>query len=296
VIAAMVLSAGKGTRMRPLTDWRAKPLAPVGDRPALAHVVDALASAGITRIVANAHHRAGDVRAFAERDGRFVVSEEQDLLGTAGGVAHARALLGDGGDVLVWNGDILATVDVRALVAAHRADGTLLVRPGAAGSGNVGLAADGRVVRLRKETVLPGEVRGGEFLGVHVVGRALVRDLPARGCLVGDAYLPAMRAGGRLDAALYDGAFWDIGTVGAYLDANLAWLAARGVAAWVEGGAHVAPGVTLDRVLIHAGARVTGRGVLARAVLWEGATCEAPEDAVVVAPQGRARVADSAAE
>ncbi len=300
----MVLSAGLGTRMRPLSDWRAKALAPVGDRPALAHVVDALAGAGITRVVANAHHRAADVRAFAARDGRFVVSEEAELLGTAGGVQQARPLLGDG-DVLVWNGDILAAVDAGALIRAHRAggggsgsgrDGTLLVRTGAAGSGNVGLAADGRVVRLRRETVLPGEVRGGEFLGVHVVGRALVAGLPERGCLVGDVYLPAMRAGARLFAFPFDGPFWDIGTIGTYVEANLAWLAARGVDAWVADGARVDPDVELAGVLVHAGARVTGRGRLARAIVWEDATCEAPAEGVVVAKEGRAEMVRDSAE
>lgn len=288
----MVLSAGKGTRMRPLTEWRAKPLAPVGDRPALAHVLDSLTRAGTGRVVVNAHHRAADVRAFGAADGRFVVSEEADLLGTAGGVAQARGLLGPG-NVLVWNGDILADVDVARLVAAHRTDATLVVRPGPPGSvgaGNVGIAADGRVVRLRGETVAPGEVRGGEFLGVHVVGGALVTALPARGCLVGDVYLPAMRAGAHLEAFLHAGAFWDIGTVSAYVDANMAWLAARGERAWVAPGAHVAEEVDLDGAVIHAGARVTGRGKLARAIVWEGAACEAPLSGVVIAREGRAKV------
>jgi mannose-1-phosphate guanylyltransferase len=290
VIAAMVLSAGLGTRMRPLTEWRAKPLAPVGDRPALAHVLDAVARGGVGRVVVNAHHRAGDVRAFAAADGRFVVSEEADLLGTAGGVAHARSLLGDG-DVLVWNGDILADVDVARLVRAHRTDATLVVRPGTAGSvgaGNVGLATDGRVVRLRNETVAAGEVAGGEFLGVHVVGRELARGLPARGCLVGDVYLPAMRAGARLEAFPYAGAFWDIGTVAAYVDANMAWLAARGEHAWVAPGAEVSPDVELHDAIVHAGARITGRGRVSRTIVWDGASCEAPLDGVVVAREGRA--------
>ncbi len=285
----MVLSAGLGTRMRPLTDWRAKPLAPVGDRAALAHVIDALAAAGVTRIVANAHHHAADMRAFAVRDGRFAVSEELDLLGTAGGVHHARSLLGDG-DVLVWNGDILATVDVAELLRAHRADATLLVRMGKTGTGNVGVDEGGRVVRLRRETVAPGEVQGGEFLGVHIVGRALVRRLPERGCLVGDVYLPAMRSGARLEAAPFAGTFWDIGTVSAYVDANLAWLAERGLTSWVADGARVADGVELDGALVHAGARITGHGRLRRSIVWDDATCEAPADGVVVAKEGRAVV------
>src|SRR5258706_15827748 len=103
--ATMILCAGLGSRLRPLSDWRAKPLVPVGDRPAVAHVLDRVRAAGAPRVVVNAHHRADDVRAFLPRD--IALSHEADLLGTAGGVAHAASLLGDG-DVVVWNGDILA--------------------------------------------------------------------------------------------------------------------------------------------------------------------------------------------
>ena len=101
----MILCAGLGTRLRPLTDWCAKPLVPIGDRPALAHILDRLVG---TRAVVNAHHRAADIEAFARARSRdLLVSVEPDLLGTAGGIAHASPLLGSG-DILVWNGDILA--------------------------------------------------------------------------------------------------------------------------------------------------------------------------------------------
>src|SRR5580693_8036978 len=136
----MVLAAGLGTRLRPLTDQRAKPLVPVGDRAALAHVLDRLRAAGVPHAVVNAHHHADQVSAFVRGGSWDVrVSEERELLGTAGGVAHARALLG-GGDLLLWNGDILAEVDLAALVGAHvashvassvgsRSSATLVVQP-----------------------------------------------------------------------------------------------------------------------------------------------------------------------
>ena len=286
----MILAAGLGTRMRPLSAWRAKPLAFVGDRPALEHVLQAVRRAGVTRVVVNAHHRAEDVHAFAAgQSAELRVSEETELLGTAGGVHHARALLGDG-DVLVWNGDILADVDAHALVRAHRSLATLVGRPGARGSGNVGLADDGRVVRLRAETTAPGETRGGEFLGIHVLGQVLRRELPARGCLVGDVLLPALRRGARVDAFVTDASFSDIGTLGAYLGANLAWLAARSVRSFVAPGAQVADGVELDRAIVLEGARVSGRGTLSRVVVWPGAACAAPLANAVVAPEGIAYV------
>jgi mannose-1-phosphate guanylyltransferase len=282
----MILAAGLGTRMRPLSTWRAKALAPVGDAPAIAHFVGALRRAGVARIVVNAHHRADDVRAFARTDGGLVVSEEEAILGTAGGVLRAAGLLGDG-DVLVWSGDILAPdLDAARLVAAHRAEATLAVRPLPRGAGNVGIAEDGRVVRLRHETIAPGEVRGGEFFAIHVLGARLRARLPPLGCLVGDVYLPALRAGARLEAFVTDAHFWDIGTPANYLAANLAWLAGR--RAFVAEGADVAAGVRLEHAVVGKGAAVLGD--LESVVVWDGARVEAPLAQAIVAPEGIVRL------
>jgi NDP-sugar pyrophosphorylase family protein len=292
MIPAMILSAGLGTRMRPVSEWRAKPLAPVGDRPAIAHILGALRGAGIRRIVTNAHHRAEDVQSFARADGELEVTEERDLLGTAGGVAFAREKLGEG-DVLVWNGDILGAPRITDLCAMHRAEATLVVVPGPKGHGNVGLAKDGRVVRLRNETTAPGEVQGGEFAGIHVLGAELRRALPEIGCLVGDVYLPALRSGARIDAMGISG-FVDIGTIEGYLAANFQWLEMNGKVsgghAYVAPGADVSPRVTLHNAIVHPHAIVRGTGRVTRVVVWEDAVCEAPVADAVVAPQGVAHV------
>src|SRR6185295_4138673 len=101
--SAMVLSAGFGTRLRPLTDELAKPLMPVGDRPMLAHVIDALSRGGVEDVVVNTHHRGGDFVPQIERLGLAIhVVHESKILGTAGGVANASRTLGTG-DVVVWN-------------------------------------------------------------------------------------------------------------------------------------------------------------------------------------------------
>jgi mannose-1-phosphate guanylyltransferase len=286
----MVLAAGLGTRLRPLTEKCAKPLVPVGDRPALAHVVDRLRAAGLARIVVNAHHRAADVSAFAERAGDgLVVSAERELLGTAGGVHRAASLLG-GGDVLVYNGDILAEVDLRGLVEAHAARGggeggaaTLAVRPLARGHGSVGLDREGRVVRLRDRS-FADESSGGEFLGIHVLGEVLRTRLPARGCLVGDVYLPALERGVGLNAFLHAGPFFDIGSVEGYLAANLAWLSGRGLEQWAGPRARIAPGLLLRHAVVGEDATVDGAGSLERCVVWPGARATGPLADAVVAP------------
>lgn len=275
----MILAAGLGTRLRPLTDHRAKALVPVGDRPALAHVVDRLRAAGVARVVVNAHHHLDQLRAFALARG-LELSEETDLLGTAGGIEHAAGRLGEG-DVLLWNADILADVDVAALLAAHHAEATLVVQPLERGQGSVGLDASGRVVRLRQVS-FAAEERGGQFLGIHVLGRALRARLPGQGGLIEDVYLPALARGEVLRAHLFEGAWHDIGTTETYLEANVAWLAARGLERWTGPGARVADGIALDRAVVGAGASVTGHGALTRCVVWPGASAVAPLDGRVI--------------
>src|SRR5262245_21161131 len=146
---AMVLGAGLGTRLRPLTDELPKPLVWVGDRPLLAHVLGHLVAAGVTEAVLNTHHHpeAFTPERVASLPLPIAVVHEPDLLGTAGGLANARPLLGDG-DVLVHNADILARADLGGLVGAHRAAGaeaTLVVAPRARGEGLVGIDGRGRV-------------------------------------------------------------------------------------------------------------------------------------------------------
>jgi mannose-1-phosphate guanylyltransferase len=283
VLPAMVLAAGLGTRLRPLTEHRAKALVPVGDRPALAHVLDRLRGAGVSRVVVNAHHHVEQLRAFAlgQAGVDLGLSEETDLLGTAGGIAHASALLG-AGDVLLWNADILADVNVRGLLAAHRDEATLVVQPLARGQGSVGLDEEGRVVRLRKES-FADEARGGQFLGIHVLGEALRARLPLQGGLIEDVYLPALGRGEVLRAHFFEGPWHDIGTTESYLEANVAWLVARGLDHWIGPGARVADGVVLEGTVVGEGASVTGRGALTRCVVWPGASAAAPVEGRVIA-------------
>jgi mannose-1-phosphate guanylyltransferase len=280
----MVLAAGLGTRLRPLTEHLPKPILPIGDRSSLARALARVTAARAPRVVVNAHHGAARLRAAVEAEfpGVFV-SEERELLGTAGGLARAAPALG-AGDVLVWNADCLVEADLAALVAAHASSGaaaTLLVAPRPRGEGSVGLDAGARVVRLRQESVAD-EATGADFVSVHVVGASLRANLPGAGCMVADVYIPAMRRGAILRAVPYEGPFFDIGSPASYLDANLAWLAPR--TAWIGDGAHVAPSVSLEHALVGAGARVAGQGRLERCVVWPGATAIAPLRNAVVTP------------
>ena len=297
-IPVMVLAAGLGLRLAPLSSWRPKALVPIGDRAALAHVLDRVRP--IARaIVVNAHHRAEELEAFvvARQDALVAVSREVELLGTAGGVRAAAGLLG-AGDVLVWNSDMNGALDASGLVAAHvqnaarGALATLAVRRCSAGArGNVGLDDHGRVVRLRGETgasFAGYETDAAEFVGVHVVGEELRRDLPAAGCLVSDVYLPALRRGATLASCEVDAEMIDIGTPREYLRANLRWLAARGAHqnAWQGDSVRVAEGVTLDGAILGDGARIVGEGLVRSCVVWPGGRAAAPLLDAIVAAEG----------
>lgn len=273
--AAMVLCAGLGTRLRPLTEEIAKPLVPIGDRPAVAHVIERLSSFS-TRVI-NVHHRSEDLERWAaERN--IAVSREVDLLGTAGGLEHAAALVGEG-DVLVWNGDILCELDVDALVRAHRSEATLAVVPRALGTGNVGLDDEGRIVRLRKEK-FGTEKRSADFIGIHVVGAALRAKLPSKGCLVGDVYLPALARGATLMAHVVDVPFSDVGSIAEYVAANRVWLGAR--TEWAARDAIV--NAAIEGSIVGSGARIDAPAK--RCIVWPNAEVKAPVEDAIVTPRG----------
>jgi len=280
--AAMVLCAGFGTRLRPITDSIPKPLLPVGDLPAFLHVLHRLMSNGFAPIAMNTHHRADAFDNWVPQ-GVTIVHEHDHILGTAGGVANAASVLGRG-DVLVWNGDVIAEPDLAELAAAHsnrpESVATLLAAPRQPGHGTLGVQRDGCVARLRGET-FGEEVAGGDFLGIQMISAQGRELLPAQGCLVGDVYMPALRRGGRVKVHWYDGAWDDIGSPGALLAANLRWLDRRRRNFWVAPRARVGAGISLRATVVCDDATVYGRGTVERCLVLPGAVLEAPACGVI---------------
>jgi MurNAc alpha-1-phosphate uridylyltransferase len=123
---AMILAAGIGTRLRPLTDRTPKALLPVRGRPLLAHVMDRLVAAGATRIVVNTHHHADQIRAYlAEHTPpgvEIALSAEPDgPYDTGGGLLAAAPLFRQPGPLLLHNVDVLSGIPLGGLLDAHRA-------------------------------------------------------------------------------------------------------------------------------------------------------------------------------
>ena len=184
---AMVLSAGLGTRMRPLTDKLPKPLVEVGGKPLIDHVLDRLAEAGVERAVVNVHHFAEQLERHlaARKQPQVVISDERGLLlGTGGAVVKALPELGAAPFFHVNSDSIWVdgvTPNLARLAAAFdpaAMDALLLLAPttgsiGYAGRGDYVMAPDG-TLRPRAER----EVAPFVFAGAAILSPALFKDAP----------------------------------------------------------------------------------------------------------------------
>jgi NDP-sugar pyrophosphorylase family protein len=228
-VAALVLAAGAGTRLRPLTLLRPKALCPVGDRPLVDH---ALARVGpvTTDVTVNVHHGLDRMRAHLE--GRVRLSVEQpEALGTAGALGLLRPWI-DGRPVLVTNADAWLPADLRPFV--DRWDGE-------------------RVRLLCVEEPDRGDFGPLRYCGAALMPWSTVARLRAEPSgLYEVSWADAWHAG-RLDLVVHDGPFVDCGTPADYLAANLAWSGGKPV---VGEGAVIGAGAVLERSVVWPGSVV----------------------------------------
>lgn len=216
---AMVLAAGLGTRMRPLTLDRPKALVTVGGRALIDHMLDRLAAAGVERVVVNVHAFADQLEAHlaARRDLEIAISDERsELLETGGGLKAARPLLGDE-PILVANIDSIWTEPtgpaLDRLIAAWdpaRMDDLLLLVPlerslGFEGPGDFFRAGDGRLVHRGEASRAPLA-----YVGVHLMTPRLIDAWPAGRHSIFGHWLD-LAARGRIHGVVMDGSWMHVG-------------------------------------------------------------------------------------
>ena len=279
----MILAAGLGLRMRPLTLVRAKPVLPVLNRPLLHWTLEHLARHGVDDVIVNLHHLPESVtEALEDRSSaglRIRYAHERPILGTSGGPRAVRDVLGSEPFLLV-NGDMLFDFDLSDLEARHHASGAratlaLLPNPAPRTYGSVVTDRTGRVLSLAG---LPRRARGTRslFTGVHVLDPALLDRLPeGPSDSVRDLYAPMVAEGERVDGVRVHGAWHDFGRPSLYRDTQLRLLPGRGRdRVLLDPRAQVSRDARLRRSVVGAGARVDGEAVVERSVLWDGATVE----------------------
>ncbi|MET3710192.1 MurNAc alpha-1-phosphate uridylyltransferase [Sphingomonas trueperi] len=219
---AMVMAAGLGKRMRPLTVSRPKPLIEVAGKPLIDHVFNRLAAAGIERAVVNVHYLANQLEAHLRarvKGMELLVSDERkQLLETGGGLVQARDLLGDA-PFLCVNSDNLwvdGPTDAIRLLASQwddaKMDALLLLVPLAratchGGQGDFRLDAFGRITERRK----PGRLAPFVFTGVQILSPRVIRDWPEGPFSTNLFWNRAMEAG-RLWGAVHQGLWFDVGS------------------------------------------------------------------------------------
>lgn len=282
-LPALVLTAGLGTRLRPLTYRRAKAAAPVNGEPLACRVVRWLADHGVRDMVLNLHHHPASITALlgdgAPLGVRLRYSWENPVLGSAGGPRHALPLLTDSGHdrFLLVNGDTLTDVDPEAVLRRHLESGAmvtmaLIPNPRPAQYGGVQVNAEGFVTGFSRPGT-PGE--SYHFIGVQVTGArvfaGLTDGIPYES--VNRLYPQLMATDPRAVAAcVSDAGFRDIGTPADCLATSLEL-------AGIEGDHLVSP-----RCQIGAGARVERSAIWDDVVVGEGAElreCIVADGAVV---------------
>ncbi len=306
----MILAAGSGTRMEPLTRRLAKPALPVLGVPLVVRAARLLRSAGITSAVVNLHHRGESIRealARAVADPRpgslhgmsFRWSHEPVLLGTAGGVGKVREWLAAEGTTVVVNSDFVSDLDLGAAVAAHKASGALgtlvVVPPSGPFPGELHADTAGHITGFGKGGPGGGEPVGlFEFTGCHILEPELLGRFPETvSDSVRDVYPWALERGA-LRAHVHPGFWWEFGSLDRFLNGQLSLIPSGrfceegsivetndGGRAWLAPGADLSPRAIVRGVAVVGGAaRVQAGAILENSVVL---------DEAVIPPSARVR-------
>src|SRR5712692_5191327 len=293
---AMILAAGLGERMRPLTEGRAKPSLPLLNRPIIAHTLDYLKRFKISEVVINLHHHPESIRAVVGDGSRLGLkvhySEEPVILGTAGGLKKAESFLREGEPFILINSDFVSDCDLEAAVRKHREAGalsTLVLAPPqpATDYGVVELGERERIVRISGRPAGEPDPHAGRYIftGIHILEPAILDEIPSgRKVEINSEVYPRLIASGRMiRGALHSGLWRELGTPQLYIDGSVALLKEGKDSALQPLRSSSTPGVYLDRttlpkdasleppVLVGRGVTIGPRCSLQAAVVWDGA-------------------------
>jgi NDP-sugar pyrophosphorylase family protein len=293
----MILAAGYGERLWPLTADRTKPALPVLGKPLVGYVAEYMARYGITDVAVNLHHRPESVRAALGDGSAFGVRlqyvHEPVILGTSGALDNARELLDDDTFVVV-NGKIITDIDLNAACETHRRTNALatlvLLKNTQRERFSIVETRDGLITRFAGMPN-PSEQQDAEpplmFTGIQILEPRVFDYIP-RGVFshsTNQVYPQAIAGGERIAAHIAEGRWYELSTLRRYLDISLALLRKQGRDVYagenslIDPAAEVRESILWDDVIVEREAR------LRRTVLGEGVRIHAGEcleDAVIV--------------
>ena len=323
ISSAMLLCAGKGSRLGELGSECPKPLLPVCNIPILRYGITNLVANGITNIVINLHHR-GELISKELGDGsdmgaHIQYSHEEEILGTGGGIKKALPLLDPNGrdePILSLNGKLIFDLDFAGLLASFLAAGdtlgTMVVQraPNAMKWGAVDVRPEQGDLRVHN---ILGE-GGHMFCGVHLTRPSVFQNIPeGEACTVRQGYLPWIQAGGRVTAFEHnDGYFAEHSTPKRYLQSNIDLLRGAvlrtppGPLAGIDSTAKIAesstvvtpvcigPGVSIGPnctigpdVVIGAGCTIAAGSTLRESILWPQVAFSGTAEQEIITPSTR---------
>ena len=215
---AIILAAGFGTRLKPLTDKTPKALLPVGGMPLIFYPLKLLKKEGITEVVINLHHL-GDLIKQELGDGQkwgmnISYSWEEEILGTGGGIKKSATLAGPA-PLLVLNSDVLIDLSLKKLLVFHqhhRGIATMVVKPRTKDSEYtwIELAGD-RITKISAQKPEPGKTFF--YTGVQILEEKLIQYLPQGfSCVIKEGYQQALTQGDTISGFVYQDYWNDLGT------------------------------------------------------------------------------------
>jgi mannose-1-phosphate guanylyltransferase len=281
---ALVLTAGLGTRLRPLTSVRAKPAVPVAGEPIVSRIIRWLVAQGVDTLVLNLHHLPHTLSALVGDGSQFGARvryswEQPDVLGSAGGPRRALPMMGSD-TFFVVNGDTMTDLDLRPMADAHQRSGSLVTMAVVPNQepqryGGVTLDPTGAFTGFARR----GDEAIGSFhfIGVQVAHADAFRELPdGRVTNIHDVYPALARSRpGCIRGYLCDASFWDVGTTEDYWRTNAAFLGNQpphdsfGRRARVDPTSRIANSILWDDVNVQA------RAVLEDCIVADGVTVAA---------------------
>lgn len=298
---AMILAAGYGTRLWPLTEDRTKPAIPFLGRPLVGYVAEYLGQYGFRDVVVNLHHRPESVRESLGDGSRFGVRleyiEEPVILGTSGALDNARQLL-EGDTFVVINGKIITDINLADALETHRrtnALATLVLRPNPRRErfsivetrdglikGFGGMPAPAASDNAPDEESVPLM-----FTGIQILEPRIFSYIP-RGVFshsTTDVYPQAIAKGERVVAHVAEGKWYELSTIPRYLEISLAMLAEKGVGLDAGQGCGISDEANVRESLLWNDVTVEAGASVRRAILGDGVRIrkgESIEEAAVV--------------